>query len=497
MTLPDVLRGPSSAGDWSNSEQIVLFVKRVWGNLGCVTRDETPGARHVEYTVDLTKLHFRGMGDRVPGLLLGGTPAEALHRAKAFYLNQSRFVPTILCASQLIFDTLRAEIPDGSVLLLSPELITENACGESSHGDPLEKLRKLLRQRIGVTRLNPFNTQRPAEGNMLFGREHELQVLRDNPDTSFAIAGPGHIGKTSMLLGYRNDLRRRGDPRCTRVHLVDFYDCPGPMSLAHHIAFRLDNTKTGFRIRHASDLLRLLKTMRSVAGGPLELLLDEVDPYCESPEFQILGEASRRGLVRMILCGRKRLFGMMTRRDSALSSRLEFLRPTPLHKRDTFGLLRRPLNDLGFGIANEANFIETIYRRTGGLPHLIQHYGRHLVSIAHRRDETTIEEEHLEELEESYDNTRYFMNPVQELCGDQSRLLARHLLGLQGRPELTVAEITRIAARAGLVLTHKEIVDLCDDLFIQNILVWHEGRFQVANEALKMAARRMGFLEAS
>jgi hypothetical protein len=60
-----------------------------------------------------------------------------------------------------------------------------------SEQDSKEQLKRFALDRVSRYALNPFNVLKVPAQNMFYGRSHQIEMLLQTPDTSWAIAGPG------------------------------------------------------------------------------------------------------------------------------------------------------------------------------------------------------------------------------------------------------------------------------------------------------------------
>jgi hypothetical protein len=214
-----------------------------------------------------------------------------------------------------------------------------------THAQPLELLKEHLRRQIPLRRLLPYDIIHPVAPNMFFGRREILDRFHQEETTSFAIAGPGRIGKSSMLKQYRHELRwNTRDDRRQRLFLIDCYPYGGldHDALARRIALDISADSEANRVK-ATTLLRFLKRHSREGEQPLELLFDEVDGICRSETTEELAEAVRNGYCRVILCGKSCLYALMRQRESQFAKRLELIRPEPLDPESAEQLLFEPL----------------------------------------------------------------------------------------------------------------------------------------------------------
>ena len=489
MTLIEAL-----AKDWATKQYTHAdeFVHR-WGEIFQTdTAVKHYGDNSLRFTCDLGSIRLHGMAE-VQCLVLGGEDAATLQAVRDFKqrMGNSGGLPFVLATSQYAWEQAHANLPRGRYLLLSPgelgQLFREQK--------PAARLKELLRTQIPLQRLIPYNHLLSVEGGMFFGRHSESDKLFYESDVSFAVAGPGRIGKTSLIKQYMRKLIRERDSQKTRTFLIDFYNCQNdPNSVARFIAMRMDASRRSHEVT-SSKLLDFLQYQRFQLGGPLNLLLDEVDHVCQNEAFSILGEAAKLGHCRLILIGKGELLNMMLYSETQLKQRLQLLRLTALNESDARSLLLEPLTDLGFRLEDPDKLVEPVFRLTGRLPHLMQFFAKRLAELALEEKRGEISAAQAEMLKWDYDTAFFFLSPLNEkyLENPEVRLIA--FLLLKERPaEITPAKVCSLALQHEVVFDEVHALKRCNELVIHNVLVWNRGGFQIANEALIEYAQHFGLL---
>ncbi len=455
-------------------------------------RLERVGNDGVVALLDMSEIPLRGMHE-VPCLLLaevGRTTADQLGSYRNRF-GSAAAVPFIAVFSQAIAASFGEFIPQKRFLILNATQIQQIT---ESH-NPHDFIKRELRQQIPLRRLIPYNYLQAALGSMFFGRHHEIDRLRYETDTSIAVAGPGRIGKTSLIQEYRYRMILEHDPATSRRHYIDFYDCDGKTEdrIARFVAMKIAPGARSNRVT-ASSLINFMRYQRNVQGGPLDLLLDEVDEVCESQTFRQLGAAARKGLCRLVICGRAELFKLALRQDSPLECRLDLLRLNPLDPQSARRLVENPLKALGFRILDPDDLVEYLFRMSGRLPHMLQFYGRRLASLAIEQGSDTISSEQAELLADDLETANYFASPLFNVKDKQSRYLALVLVEADfGR--VSASALQDLASRQGLDITPERALEICNDLVLNNVLAWRNGAYFVANEALAFYTRKLGVLQ--
>jgi hypothetical protein len=131
---------------------------------------------------------------------------------------------------------------------------------------------------------------------------------------------------------------------------------------------------------------------------------------------------------------------------------------------------------------------------TGNLPHLLQFCLRRLVDLCIADGKRLLTPEHVQTLHWDFETAHYFTSPLSDLMDPESRLIALNLL--RNPPELiTHSVIHQMAAAESLRLDVQRCKEICNDLFINNVLAWSRGAFRIANEALVHFVAQSGDLE--
>ncbi len=490
-SISDLMEGLRHGWQPSHSSVAQEFVRCWKERLGARVEIRVIGEDTVHFAAEMDNIRLRGMGEISCLLIRGsGSPvAIAVQEFQTKFMIPGR-VSLVLAVSDEGYKLAKHAFSCEHCVVLHPRQIKELLDSTK----PLEFLKQCVRQQIPRRWLIPFTILRPVNGVMFFGRRSELARLRLEENASFAIAGPGRIGKTSLLKQYRHELIRNGDPRMHRTFEISLYDCTNSSDreVARHIAMRIDPSRRSHKMT-LEGLLHFLRTQRSLSAGPLELLLDEVDEVCSGSVFRLLELAARQGLVRLVIAGRGALLKEMLSETAPLAGRLELIRAEILDVESATELIRNPLSDLGFQIEGLHQFAEHAFQMTGRLPHLLQFCGKKLAELAIDEKRNVVSVGDLETLKWDFETAQYFTSPLTNLADPQARLLALLLLKEDGR-EMTVSSMRELAAREGLMLSHARTFDLCNALVINNVLAWKRASFRIATSALVDYARELGFL---
>ncbi len=456
------------------------------------------------FSADLSAIHLRGT-EEIHCLLISGKPN--IDTVKAHYdriIAPGRLV-VVLCAGPIEPSELHT-------------VASWSRCMLVGHGDfaqfmnalaPLSWLKQALRERINRYSLIPFNILLPAQGNMFYGRAEELARLVNDDESTFAVAGPSRIGKTSLVTEYRRTLSRKGHYLAKSTVYIDCYECvdTSESGFVRFLARRLDGSSYGNRVQ-PENFAQFLKYLHSKLGQIPNIILDETDELCNSPVMRQLSTLSKNGHCRVIFCGRGNLLRTALESQSTLGGRLELVRLKALDEESAWKLFTEPLQDLNIAIDDEA--VKTALRWTGCLPHLLQFFGLRLcqLTIEQRRD--AVGSEQVDELRWDFETAQYFTSPLADVGSPQSKLIALALL--KQRPKsINYSLVVELAKSYALTLSLDDSKRICNELVICNLLTWagdsvqslrgptvdrpeSPASYRIATEALFDYAEKMGFL---
>ena len=446
--------------------------------LGAVVDSIEPGDDSLEFRMRFPDVRLRG-ADQVFGIAIGGSGQIAVRIGADFWQRSNRpgRIVMILAFSETAFRCAEEKIPPRRAMIVSTVQL-EHVILDS---DPVAQWKILACRQIAKVHLLPFDIEHPAASNMFFGRGHELDVMAGS--SSLAIAGPGRIGKTSLLQEHRRRLVNNRDPRALSTLLIDFYYCPDKSEngFARFVAMAVNPTRRSSTI-NAAGLVHFLQSERTRHGQPLEMLLDEVDEVVRLSAFNLLAKAARDGICRLLLAGRGVLLDTLRNKSSALECRLEALRPEPLPEGDCRRLLFEPLADLGFRIQEADAVFDHVMDMTGGLPQHLHFVGRRLFQQMIRSD-GVLSGSLTEKLKHDFDLSGYLRSALMSIDPPYRRV-AEALLKYRKKP-LTATDIQQTVSECGIERPSlAEAAELGDRFVVQNFLAWRSGSYRIATPVL-------------
>lgn len=483
----DVIKRLSSG--WDAHSGLVEELIRHWKRVLDTNAEAVAIDTNIAYfSCSIDKIRLRGFAN-LHSLWLGGegdVPFLWEWKARAYGPERAMLVLTL---SEGAFFRADSAFPTRQgFLVLQPGEVEQLFLASEPH----HFLAMLARKRLSRLRLNPFGILTSPDANMFFGRQNELNVLAQSESTSYALAGPGRIGKTSLIQQFKHNLQKDDTARHSRTRIIDFMNCDNltPEGICQFLAIGINDGRRARELKPAK-LDVFLQQQNEILKGPPELLLDEVDAVCNSTTFAFLAEAARNRRCRIVLCGKGVLYETMRDPDSILCRRLRRLQLPPLTEEEGQNLFTEPLQHLGLEISEPKRIVDEILKDTGRFPNLIQFYGGALVELAVAQNTDKITMELLDVIREDYETAQMFASPLFKL-DETSEWIA---LALLHQPQTTFSEqdVRHVARREGLPLNEKDIGRICRELYINNILLWDHDSYHVVNRALSRYARKLGY----
>ncbi len=459
------------------------FVRR-WSSRFAITATPKPSSERAFYFEnhfpESPPIYLRGC-QRPRCLVIASTEAPELKKSSTFWkrdITSPDRLPIIITIGKGAADAAE-KISENHALILNA---TEAASLVDSSGRSggLSGLKKAYRERTHLLDLCPYNFLYPATGPMFFGRHSIVEKLIHERQESFAIAGPSRAGKTSIIMEYQRYLREKRDPRLDRTFYISLQGCHyTAQAVARYIATHIDATQHAHTLT-TNDLESFLWKERSRHDGCLELLLDEVDEFCWSEAFDIVGKVAREKGARVILVGKSGLMQMLSHDKHPFTGRLQEIKLGPLNKKDTTNMLKGPLNDLGIEIESEFSFVEEVLRRSGGQPSLIQEYGLHLVENLAENHHRHVDLDSLAQIRTTLVSMERITGMLDDMSGPLSQAAALEIL-LRQNPDrrITTTVLQALLKNHGLAITTMSAANVCNELTLHHILTWSGGEHRI------------------
>jgi hypothetical protein len=432
------------------------------------------GNRTMRFTLARPELAFRGFGgEHVHALVLASSDADWTKADSPFWrkVESTTEMPFILACGPEEFQYAQRRTAEQYVLVFGPQDLIDYF----QSARPLDFLKQLIRSRFRPGILHPFDHQHPIYDATFRGRHSNLQVLRDNPNTNFALVGPSKMGKTSMVKRHLLDEKARG--KSPRQFYIDLLDRPvDDLSLARAIRMAVDPSLPSY-YNPPDSLADFLGKFNSRQGGIPQFALDECDRHLELPTMRILLQQSVKGNCRLILVGRWKLMKYAVHTVDDNFNRLEPIVLPPLSIDEAVEIVEKPLGDMDFELSGIRHDLRHAVNRLGRVPGLVQELGAMLVQEV---EKAPLSDALRRALARVITVSR-LIGLLNDLSSPESRAAAL-LLALHGEKHSIVEPLwirEQLKARGTFIKTAK-CMEICDELVIHHLLISEGDIYRMA-----------------
>jgi hypothetical protein len=229
---------------------------------------------------------------------------------------------------------------------------------------PKEEFREILKSRLDIRLLSPYEVHGSVPEEMFFGREGELRIILSHPNTNFAVYGGRQSGKTSLL----KQLRRVFQDKRRVVYLDCETDVKDEADFWEAICFKLD-------IGDHADASPAQTLMKRIPWGTI-LLIDEIDPVLDLPcardILARLRKLHEEQNIQCIVAGWTTLHRMSKDINSPMFNFADPLKLGPFTEKEAVSLAMEPMVDLGVGFEDGEGTVKQLVNLAGRFPNLVQ-----------------------------------------------------------------------------------------------------------------------------
>lgn len=280
---------------------------------------------------------------------------------------------------------------------------------------------KLLRQKLDCATLSPYETTKPVTGSQFFGRKHAINLVLQQPYTSYLFVGIRRIGKTSLLKEIKRQLDHMDQPEKDQMRRV-YIDCTvigSEEEFMRTLTFQLEKSGLTILSSRAQDpqryQKRILDHYAAIHGSPITFLLDEFDRLLahmkpDWPLLTVLKTAVQAKKVRFISAGFRRAMEASTNKVSPFYNLMIPVRLGRLSMDDVQEMIVAPMSQLGITISEPEGVVKRIYQETAGLPNYVQFYCKTLVSQLACNGQDTINTNTLTHIQDNINFRNFVLN---------------------------------------------------------------------------------------
>lgn len=327
------------------------------------------------------------------------------------------------------------------------------------HRKPPSRFRELLRERMDIELLSPYQITWFVPEVMFYGRDYEIRLISAHPKTNYAIYGGRQSGKTSLM----KQLERLYSERCTVV-FIDCYliDCEQDFWSKLCRGLNLD-------IEPGDSYQRFLAVRKNIGSETL-LLIDEVDQLFESCSpnriIGVLRNLNAECDTRCIIAGTTELYKEYKNLHSPMYNFADPLLLGPFKENEAISLAKDPMSNLGVIYERGDSTIKQLVHRCGFFPNLIQKMCYELVKKVKAKQVRTITSAMLDEVFEGEEFGGYVSKQFQHNFNPYQKLIVFAALMVQSMPLSVIVEKVQEYHN----LSMDKIENLLDELVLLFIL---------------------------
>ena len=343
-------------------------------------------------------------------------------------------------------DALRPHVPPTTPKFVFIEREEQRLIAQAD--SPSRLMLDILMRQVPRAQLAPYESSRPVFGSRFFGRDTEINRIKNHPDRSYVVTGLRRVGKTSLLkeVMRRMDEADPVDGKQTRRFYLNCAVIDSEEEFYRALAGGLDPLHQKELMREVGKATRYRKLMfdrfYSLHGGTITIFLDEIDRLLtragdQSTLMDVMRSASSdetaagHPKVRFILSGFRLAMHTSNSRDSAWDF-AEAIQLGPLMRNDVTRMIVGPLGGLRITIENQAGVVRRIHRETAGLPHNIQLYCRALLELLDSEQRDILTEDDLKYVYESETFQDYILESFRQEMRPEEKAIVYALIAEPG-----------------------------------------------------------------
>jgi hypothetical protein len=453
------------------SDNIPLLIRFLSEALKFRIRKRDKAFDYEFYLLDLSEWKLR-LSDRSPFIRVEARHLELfdadtiVSSIEAVILNQhfQNRVPILIVEgrSSKLRDLVKLRLPFS--VILDEDDVQQITTGTITAKQMLD----LISQQLPISILSPYRINSPVTGNCFFGRQSEIRTILNHPEISYVIIGVRRIGKTSLLLETRRQMKDMGDQE------VFFFDCSDFNSATDYICAVTADIDIRERERMNLQQFPFFLRRRSARGNkPLTFFLDEIDHLIEFDRrenwtlLRVLRSSAMQGYCRYVVSGFREVIEECLQVKTPLFNFVTELRLGKLSCDETRRLVVVPMQNMGISIAREKEVVKQIFGETAGHPNFVQYWCYYLVQLMDREGRRYVSPDDLGLLYEDQGFERYVFRTFSANTTELEKALVYSFVD---REQFTIRDIDAALKEQKIEgVTGQQLERACDSLRIAGI----------------------------
>jgi pSer/pThr/pTyr-binding forkhead associated (FHA) protein len=237
-------------------------------------------------------------------------------------------------------------------------------------------LKIILHQGIDLSVLSPYIVAGAVSGQMFFGREKEVKMIKQTIQAaSYAIVGGRRIGKSSIVQKVAALLNDDATRYC--AHQIN---CEHIFNQRDFFATVRDELQIACEDDAASFRKAIIAEKQRIGQGSMIILMDEVDMLlnCDGDStnqghlFRVFRSLSHEGACRFVFSGSRTLYEHLRSPSSPFFNFVEDMVLGILDRESVSEIVSKPLRQLGIEMDDEIAIVDAIADYSSCHPNLAQ-----------------------------------------------------------------------------------------------------------------------------
>jgi len=343
---------------------------------------------------------------------------------------------------------------------------------------------KLISEQHGISIISPYSYTRVPIGAMFYGRKEQMsKLIRSNFEMNFAVVGSRRIGKTTILLNYKNYLDQE-----KLFHSV-FLDCYRIQNISEFITKVVTELDVRSSLKvNISTFHDFMSRMKGRFNKNLVLILDEIDELLENDKIynwqlsRIFHALAAEGVCKIIIAGYRRLYQEINNQHSPFFKYFEQIQLKELDDTSARQLILEPLDDIGIKIKDRTGFSEMIMQLTSNHPQFIQFFCSLLIDLVNKENRNEVTKDDVVKLEDQDEYFHFVMDTFLINTDQFQQLIVYEMVQYDRFDEQLVIE--RLKENYQIDLSITSIQKDCIELELANIFKRDKSEYSFAYPAL-------------
>ena len=370
---------------------------------------------------------------------------------------------------------------------------------------PQQIMFTLLRAKISLLQLSPYNSRQPVTGGQFFGRQSEIDKVIQNRYASYLFIGIRRIGKTSLLKEIQRQLDLVDPPQKGQIRRI-YIDCTVISSedeflqmllLSLEQAGLLESTDHDYPAQ--SNQAKISDYYKTLHGQPITFFLDEFDrliPRMDGnwPLLQILQTAVSSRKIRFVVAGYRQATQASTGTHIPFFNMFTPVRLMRLPLANIQQMVLNPMMALGITVQDPEKFVQQISQETAGLPNYLQYYCKILLAYAERTGNTLLTTDDFQIVHKNSPFRHFVLNTFMSNTSLLERAIVYAVIdegAVVAQGQFNEKKILEYLEKRKLSIPYDLVESACNDLELAGVFNYVMAEYEFAIPLFQRLLRQM------